>query len=446
MFTDWFGSETNSLRSASFEGSSAGWGWGGNPSRLVINSPSEAKSGTHFLSMYAFQSGQSIMQDMPVSPQPRDNYTASIWLKSGTHGIPFKGALAIWALGGNQELGVVPFTVGNDWTEVTVTLPIERTGHHAIRFEVYLGSTDALLSLDVASLIKGLGQPSRPTLTLSSPGAEEGRGAWGPIMGSSSLTTSGELPLAGTQVLQASGNGSIGQDVPANGVAGESYTTGIWVRANTGTISGALVLWAMGSGGSEAGLTKFTVGTEWTAVQVTTSLSRQATALRPEVYFDSGGSLLYLDEASLSANLAVNPSMESATLAWNSGLTQNAAQRIAGTAALPAMDGNYLLSATYSGSIATDVKRRTAEGETYTATLWVRSGTPGATWSGDLALWAIGGNQEAAVQRGLQITDTGWTQLKIELGIGQPVHEALRLELYSGTPGVQLLIDGVVIR
>jgi hypothetical protein len=120
---------------------------------------------------------------------------------------------------------------------------------------------------------------------------------------------------------------------------------------------------------------------------------------------------------------------------------------IAGTPAVPAPDGQMIGSTTAAftgGSIATDVRRRTAVGETYTATLWLRAAAPGDTWDGTLALWGLGGATEAASMP-VSIGDT-WTQVTISLPVAQQSHDTLRLELYTASPGEILYLDGVMLR
>ena len=447
MFTDWFGSDTNMLSASSFEGGDVrGWGWAnGQPARLAIQS-SDSKSGNWFLSMYAFASGQSLVQDVGLNVQAGDTYTASVWIKSNTPGIPYRGTLALWALGGQAELAAKAFTVGNEWTELVVSLPVQRTGHHAMRFEIYLHSTDALLAVDATSLMKGAGQPSRPTTNLLSPGAEEGLAGWNHRTGSLSATTSTTTPQAGTQAFQLSGSGSFGQDVAVNAGIGDTFTGTVWVRASSETVDGTLALWALG-GSAEASAVSFTVGEQWRPIGTTTTITQPGvSSLRLEMYTSTSGAQLFLDEASLSPNLATNPSFETPTVAWNTGITTNVVQQVAGTAELPAVDGTQVgvTSGFTGGSIATDVRRRTAADETYTASLWLRSATPGSSWTGTLALWGLGGQTEAASQP-ITVPET-WTQFTIQLPLSQPVHESLRLELYTGSPNVQLAIDGVVVR
>ncbi len=444
MFTDWFGSDTNLLSAASFESSVSGWAFGGGIARNLAGPTTAAKSGSYYLSAYAPSAGLSIAQDASVNIQVRDTFVATMWVKTGSPGVPYTGTLAVWALGGQTEAATQPFTVGDAWTQVSVSLPILRSGHTAIRFEVYLQSTNALFAMDAASLMKTTGQAPRNTVTLSSPGAEQGVGSWAVKTGSVSLGTSTTQPIAGTQSLQASGTGSVGQDVSVPGVAGDSYTTTIWLRANEGTVKGAIALWALGST-AETTTTNFTVGTSWTPVVATVTVGQAVmSTLRLEVYFESG--TLFIDEATIYPNLVANPSFEASSPLWNNGITQNVMQRIVGSAGAPQIEGAWLAvtSGFNGGSIATDVKRRTVAGETYTATLWLRSATPGQNWTGAVALWALGGQSEVAVQD-ITVYEY-WTAVRIDLPLSQPVHETLRLELYTSTPGVQLYLDSIKIR
>jgi hypothetical protein len=125
---------------------------------------------------------------------------------------------------------------------------------------------------------------------------------------------------------------------------------------------------------------------------------------------------------------------------------QGIVQRIAGSAAAPVVEGGFLgkTSGFNGGSIATDVKRKTVASEVYTATLWLRSATPGQNWTGTLAFWALGGASELATQN---ITVyQHWTPVRIDLPLSQPIHETLRVELYTTSPGVELYIDSIKVR
>jgi Carbohydrate binding domain. len=455
MFSDWFGSPANYLSTASFEASVARWGFSnGALDRQLAGPTTSAKSGQYFVAMYAHTPWRSLSQDVVTSISQRQVYTGSVWLRSGTPGVPFTGTLALWALGGTLEKASVPFTVGNDWTEVVVSLPIALSGHSAIRLEVYLQSTDAILHMDNTSLVRETGQQPRDPLTMSAPSFEGNVGTWTFKNGfmNRQIFSIGAEAKDGSWILAANTQypgRSVGQDVAWSVAPGESYTATIWLRApgRSTPFTGTFSLWAIGPGGAESSSAPISVGGEWTPVTTTITATRTATMLRVELYLDSVDGDVWLDAASLVPNLLPNPSFETSADGWNTGLVSGVVERVLGDPAIPATDGRRYgrtTTAFTSGSIATDVRRRTQVGETYEATVWVRSATPGDSWDGTLALWALGGAQEVATVA-VSAGDE-WTQVTLPLTLAQPGHDRLRLELYSGSPGEVLLFDGAALR
>lgn len=453
MFSDWFGTSTNLLTNASFESGVNSWGFVNGPlDRQLSRDPNGAKSGANYLVMYAAQKFLSLSQDVSTNIQLRQSYTASIWVKSGSPGKPYTGTLSLWGLGGSTEASQAHFTVGDEWTEVTTTLTIAQSGHNVIRTEIYLRSTDALLYLDNTSLVRGISEAPKAALTLQSPSFENGIANWTfkngfanrQIYNFAGVAQDGQWFLAANTDTPGR---SVGQDIPVSAGKGESYTATIWLRSGAGTFSGALALWGMGSG-NEAAVAPFTVGTTWTPVNATLTVGQASISnLRLEVYMGSTTSDLYFDNASVIPTLTANPSFERNADGWNAGLTPGVVSAQLATPEVPAPDGQVVgvTSASFeSGSIATDVKRRTAVGETYTATLWLRAATAGDTWEGTLALWALGGATELAALP-VSISDT-WTQVSISLPIAQQSHDTLRIELYTNSPGEVLYLDGVMLR
>lgn len=456
MFTDWFGGDTNTLAYSGFEGGVGGWGFpnGAVARQLAGPSANGPQSGQYFLSLYTPKAGLSIAQDVRIVPQVRDTWTASVWVKSASVGVPYRGALTLWAMGGNQEVAQKVFSVGNTWTQVQISLPIQNGGHSQLRFEIYLDSTDAMLWMDSADLRKGAGvQPTAP-IELNQPSFEGGIGTWGRMNGAANLARYqfNEGSHEGTWVVAtnapASGY-SIGQNITAVAGRGESYTASIWLRASdaAGTFSGALALWGLGSG-ADLGVTPFTVGTTWTQVTTTMTVAQPSTtSLRFELYLGSTTGDLYLDDASLVPNLLPNPSFETDASSWNNGLMQGVVELASGADGVLAVDGKKfaVTNAGFTGgSIASDVARTMATGETYTGSIWLRTVTPGTTWNGTLALWALGGANEVGASA-ITVTDV-WTKYTVQVPIASGPHNNLRFELYNQSPGVQLYLDGASIR
>jgi hypothetical protein len=58
------------------------------------------------------------------------------------------GAVNLWALGGAQEAGSTPFTVGQAWTLVTAPLDVQNPAHTSLRAEIYMTTTGANFDAD----------------------------------------------------------------------------------------------------------------------------------------------------------------------------------------------------------------------------------------------------------------------------------------------------------
>jgi hypothetical protein len=454
MFTDWFGSNTNLLASAGFDaGGVDRWEFVNGPLNRVVGGPGGAQAGLYFLALHAPRS-LSTSQDVPMFIQPNDHFTGSIWVKSDRSSTPYTGTLALWALGGQQEVALTRFTVGDQWTQVSVNFPIRFGGHSAIRFEIYMDTPNAVLHLDTTSLSKTVPQLPVTNLALQSPSFEQGIANWEFKNGfmNRAVYEFGAGAQDGSWVLAANtseAGRSVGQDVTIVGAPGQSYTASVWLRASDAaqTSSGVFALWGLGSG-VQLAKANYTVGTTWTQVSTTLTLTQATTStLRFEVYLGSTNGDLYLDNASLQPNLAPNPSFEQSAGQWNSGISQDVLQVVGGSAEVPAVDGLWYATTgdrLTGGSIATDSKRKTAVGESYTATIWLRAEAVDNTWDGTLALWGIGGTTEG-VSMPISV-GAAWTQYSITLPVGQPSHDVLRLEVYTGSPGEVLLVDGIMVR
>ena len=453
MFTDWFGSPANFLRAASFEASVEGWGFAnGALDRQIVGPASDAKAGRYYLAMYTATRGRSLSQDVVTQIAPRQSFTGSIWVRSATAGKSFSGSLAIWALGGSTEVASRKFTVGAEWTEITLTLPIARSGHSMVRLEVYLDSTDAMLNMDSTSLIRDVQSVPREPVAMSAPSFEASVANWEFKNGfmNRAIYQFGAEAHDGTWILASNTavpGRSVGQDVPAAVLPGDSYTATVWLRSSSGTVpfTGSFALWSMGAR-PEAGSTNFSVGPAWTPVTTTLTTTQASSSLRFEIYLNSVDFDLWIDDASITPNLLGNPSFEASASGWDTGVTSGALERTPGGAVRPA-DGRAFATTTaaYStGSLATDVKRAVNVGDTYTATIWLRAVAPGNTWKGTLALWGLGGTAEVATAA-VEVPDT-WTRVTVSLTAAQSAHDTLRLELYSSSPGEQLQLDGAQLR
>jgi hypothetical protein len=453
IFTDWFGSTSPLLKSRSFEGTTAGWlTFRGSVTKEIVTDGTAA-DGDSFVRLTAPATGRSMSQSASIRPPVGATYDASVQVRSGTPDATVSGRLVIWGLGGTTENVVVPFVAGPEWTLVSAQLVVKRAGHTSLRFEVFLDTVGSSLDMDDATMERVPWQPSRDDLTLSQPGFEA-LGSW--VFKNGYLTrsiTSSATAYEGSRYLtvatQVPGR-SVGQDVAHVPLAGETFTATIWMRSPRpdSTFQGKLVLWALG-GTSENSVTRFTVGQEWTPVTVQLPVVRSGhSRLRLEVYLSTTGTNLELDATSLQATLVPDGSFVRPDDAWYIGT---------GSATIERITGPWGPTGTYDGdamgrfqiesagsSVAIGVSRTLRAAETYTATVWLRTEDPEATFSGRMALWALGGASTAATSD--IVVDGQWRPYQVTLPVSRTDQSRLKVEIYGSTAGVPVLIDGVTLR
>jgi hypothetical protein len=456
-FNDWFGNSGNLLRSASFEGSVTGWAFGSTVARAlrVSTASSPAQAGQYSLAANTTVAGASISQTVSKTLTPGGTYSGSIWLRS-TSSVPFTGKLVVWGLGGSAEAAITPFSVGSTWTQITANLVPQKSGHTQLRLQLYLPITHGDVYLDSANLAAMPSQPARGPVTISSPSFEQGLGAWTfkngfmnrAVYNIPADSEDGSRFLAANT--QVAGR-SVGLDVARVPVVGDTYTTTVWMKSGKSTLpfTGKLVLWALG-GSSEQAVTSFTVGSTWSPVEVNLPIAKPGhTRLRVEIYLNSTKYDLDLDNVSLSGNLVSNGSFESGV----TNLTaSNGTATIASVPASPADTGLIagtkraeFTVPTAGNSVALSVNRTLAVGQVYTATVWMRTADPTQTFNGRLVLWATGGVSQNAIKTITGITGT-WTRVQVPITVADANNNRLKVELYSSSPSVELLLDGVVLQ
>lgn len=96
--------------------------------------------------------GRSVAQEVWTIEPVGATVTFSAWLRAPKQG-QFNGTLAIWALGNQDEVATVPFSVGPEWTRVEVTLTVHVPGHSVVKPEIYLDTVGRDLLIDSAELV-----------------------------------------------------------------------------------------------------------------------------------------------------------------------------------------------------------------------------------------------------------------------------------------------------
>jgi hypothetical protein len=389
-------------------------------------------------------SSASVQQDVAVNTQAGQSFVGSIWVKadSGSSGA---GRLALWGLGGTQEGSSTPFVATPQWQQIQVPLDTNHA-HTSLRLEVYLDS-GIQYALDGAQLTPQM-------LTNASHERAASALGWVPSAPGVNYVVMSSGGHDGARYLLANtgtaGNGSsIVQDVSLPTTAGQSFVATVWVRTDTAAgAPGRLALWGLG-GTLEAASTNFVATSQWQQVQVPLDTNYSHTGLRLELYMDSSAQYA-IDGAELMPQLLTNASHERASgaLGWApSGSGVNFAVISTG-----GHDGSRYLrantgTAPLGSSIIQNVAQSTATGQSFVGSIWVRSESGGSA-PGRLALWGIGGTNEA---RSTSFVATGqWQQIQVSLDTAS-AHSSVQMELYMdssaqyGFDGAQLTTKPVAV-
>lgn len=457
IYSDWFGLG-NLTAAGSFEQSTSGWRFGSGVDRSIVGPVDDAPDGSYYLAANASAQGQSLYQRLDVSPRQGETFTATLWVRSGVEGESFSGKAALWALGGRTEVATSSFTAEGEWTRVDLNLPISRTGHTSMKLQIYFGSQGLHLDLDAVEVVRTPWQPRRDEISVDSPGFEQGLSTWTFKNGfmDRAVYTIPELAREGDRFLASNTKvrgRSVGVDlrsvVP---VAGETYTAVFWMRSGSASrpFDAKVAIWALG-GSNEVATTRVQVGGEWTQVQVTLPVQKAGhNRLRLEVYLISTRYDLRIDDVSVVATVLPDGSFPSGSDAWiaSPGASFSIAEEGWGSEGREAFDGGSAGVVTFAEggqAIRTTVDRSVRAGDSYTATVWMRTSDPEQEFTGRLALWGLGGGNEVATT---DVTVTGeWAPYEVTLEAGVD-HSQLRVQLYSGSTagGVELVMDGVTLR
>lgn len=456
IFTDWFGAPGNLLTASSFEGGSL-FGWtqsNGFINRTTYNDAQfSPPDGQWFAATNTAVSGRAMTQDVRRSVRVGEEYTYSMWVRSSSATQEFSGLAVLWGLGGSSEKREVSFTVGSEWKEVKVSLPIRASAHDAIRLDVYLLTVGATLFIDKTSLFAGQA-PALQNLLIN-PSFEGSFGGWIPgngfmnrqIYQVPSQVKDGEWFAAANA--PAPGR-SFAQDVSISGNTYDRYTFTIWLRSSDVNVpfDGLIVLWGLGGPVVSHTESKFSVGGEWTKVTQTIELAGPTSGLRAELYMNTVGPSLWLDGGQLTKNLLSAPSFEGGSFSgWKAGNGPiNYAVYQSPTSIYTSYDGSFFAAsntATVGASLVQDVSIRPAAGDTYTAEVWLRSSDSSVPFSGTFALWALGGQAEATSVPFTVGPD--WTKFTLTLPITQDKHSSFRFEIYMDTVNATLFVDAAAI-
>ncbi len=419
---------SNLLANADFTGGFSNWlAWPG--TNVATYSGSGLPVGSTYLQANAGTSSlPNFYQVVPVAVQAGQSYQGSIWVRAAS-GASVTGSLVVWGLGGASEAGVTRFTVGSAWTEVEVAFNAT-SAHSYLQLQLYLGGANQYDFLD-AQLTPQL---------LSNADFTGGFSKWLAWPGTNVATYSGSgLPVGSTYLQANAGTSSLPnfyQVVPVAVQAGQSYQGSIWVRAASGaSVTGSLVVWGLG-GASEAGVTRFTVGSAWTEVEVAFNATSAHSYLQLQLYLGGANQYDFLD-AQLTPQLLSNADFTggfSKWLAWpgTNVATYSGSGLPVGSTYLQADAGTSSLPNFYQV-----VPVAVQAGQSYQGSIWVRAAS-GASVTGSLVVWGLGGASEAGVTR--FTVGSAWTEVEVAFN-ATSAHSYLQLQVYLGSSNEYQFLD-----
>src|SRR5690606_20438645 len=122
----------------SFQNGTSNWGSGSNGAIKYKGYDNAAKSHSpsKYATISASSSGKRFQQTVKLKTVDGEIYTGAVWLRAANEGDSVSGALRLWTVSGTTDTVRQEFTVGSEWTMVTVDLPIMNRGHTGIRFVI----------------------------------------------------------------------------------------------------------------------------------------------------------------------------------------------------------------------------------------------------------------------------------------------------------------------
>jgi len=460
-FTDWFGNPSNLLPGGTFDGASImGWAKAGGTSTITHKKgDTRSQSGTGFMAANSPVAGRSITRSINRTVNVGQQYSATIWARSENAQSTYSGTFVLTALGGKTEAVSQPFTVGAEWTPITVNLDILVNSHSSLRVQVIHGAANSTVFLDTASISAGKQIPNRTPVTLNAPSFEGKsiqswtKGYGGAITIASVAQTDGHAAQDGTyfgSIQTKSASASVKQEVKRVSTKGQSYTLTAWVRsAMPGKqFRGKLNLAGIGGAASSASQ-EFLVGNEWERVSITRTMNTTHTVLRASIYTATSGRALEIDNFTLEPTLLANPSFEgNSSSSWFESFGGAYSTKVL-TNAEQAVDGNRYMQVTRKGTLATrissDTVRELSAGDTYTLSGWLRSSDPEVPYVTQVRLIARSAASDYDSSTVPITVGPEWTRFETTVTVTKD-RNSLRAEIMLGGEAFPLEIDGLVLR
>jgi hypothetical protein len=339
--------------------------------------------------------GGGFTQDVTVPGGDGISYVATAWLSavSGTS----TGQLCLSAT--CRQYSVSAGTAS--WVQVVYDAT-GFTNSLAFQLDVSGGTTD----MSNASLV-----PSMLT-SGSFEGSSTGWAKWvpsGATVNMALYNTAHDAPAAaqdGRGYLAFNSNsagGGVYQDVAAGAGLGASYVATAWLSAQSGTATGELCLWGLGSQDTDNCTSYSVTAGTYTPVQVVYEVPIDINTLRFQFYATPNGGTTDLDTASLAPDLLVSGSFEWSSYGWAETELYNTTVNMAlyntadgAPAAAHDGDGYLAFNTSQAGGGVDHYYFSSAAGESYVATAWLSAQS--GTTSGELCLWDLGSSNPQSCQ------------------------------------------------
>jgi hypothetical protein len=297
------------LETGSFEGgSSAGWARKV-PSGATVNmalyntadgAPATAHDGTGYLATNTNTGGGGVQQqDIPLGVFGQTSYVATAWLSSQSGAATGKMCLAA---AGSSVTNCVPYSVtAGTYTPVQLVYDLPSSAS-SLTFEVLPAANGGTTDLDTVSLVAS---------QLQSGSFENGSYAgWAKMIPSGATVnmalynTADGAPATshdGTGYLATNTGGGGGVYADASYGSGSSFTATAWLSSQSGTATGSLCLWGLGTQNTDSCQPYTVTAGAYTQVQVVYDIpADDVSALRVQIY--AGQGTTDLDTVSLVQN------------------------------------------------------------------------------------------------------------------------------------------------
>ena len=226
----------------------------------------------------------AIQHTINTAPAAGSKYVLTAWVRSVT-AATMDGQWTLYAQGGTQEYVSQGFQANQNWQMVTLTLPVNNSGHTSMLAQMVMRTAGVEMWVDDVYV------QSATWLT----GAANGTTMQSKQMNDASKAQSG----SGYESISKSGSPDGWLTRTASGAVnnGTSQTVEAYVRSADGTsVAGRLRVTGSGGSGTDVATTSFTATKDWKKVSVTVPITQNGrNALQTQIFVDTQNKWLDID-------------------------------------------------------------------------------------------------------------------------------------------------------